>query len=160
MKFGKILFGLIGTVAMFTTRVLSKEVLIDLSNGVPNAPQVSVVGDVVKIKTLENPTTGYVWLIVNRPDANQQVVSDLHEEFVPNHSDEGMFGVGGTKYFTFTASKEGLETLELVNCQHWLLEKLVDKETGKVHIERAAENDIDIEVVHLPLKVVAEESSK
>ena len=62
-----LVLALFGGLAVLSENILAKEVLVDLTLGVPNGPTITQIGDTLKIKANENPTTGYTWMVVNRP---------------------------------------------------------------------------------------------
>lgn len=61
------------------------------------------VGESFEIKLTENPTTGYVWALVNLPE-NFYLLSDSYQPDQPVRP-----GSGGTRHFYFVAMKPKIQ---------------------------------------------------
>ncbi len=76
-------------------------------------------GQTLEVVLNENPSTGYVWSIVEQPklfNVEETYQSDQHradKDAVP------MVGVGGQKIYRFTATTAGEEQLHLKHVRSW-----------------------------------------
>jgi inhibitor of cysteine peptidase len=93
-----------------------------------NAVHEMNVNDAVSIKLAENPTTGYSWVLGNRPQ--DPVLRFAKKQYFPHKSQDEIFGAGGEAYYDFVAKKSGADTVDFVYCQVWAMDKFLDKETG------------------------------
>jgi inhibitor of cysteine peptidase len=60
--------------------------------------------DILEIKIVSNPTTGYSWEIANK--IKPKVIEALSKEFIKEENQE-MVGAGGYDVFKFTPKKKG-----------------------------------------------------
>lgn len=72
------------------------------------------VGDGVKLSLAENPTTGYRWEFVTKPEPNCVVVSDA---YVADAG--GAIGSGGAHEWAFRAVSAGTGTVSLAYRRPW-----------------------------------------
>ena len=72
------------------------------------------VGDGVKLSLDENPTTGYRWEFLTRPEPACVIVTDA---FVANAN--GLAGGGGVHNWDFRAVDKGTSTVSLVYRRPW-----------------------------------------
>jgi inhibitor of cysteine peptidase len=73
------------------------------------------VGDGVKVTLAENPTTGYKWELVAKPEPICVIVSDA---YVAN-TNGGMAGSGGVHNWNFRAVDKGTATVGLAYRRPW-----------------------------------------
>lgn len=73
------------------------------------------VGDSVKLALAENPTTGYKWEILAKPEPEFAIVGDA---YVANPANNPIGG-GGTHDWEFRAEKKGTGTLRLGYRRPW-----------------------------------------
>ena len=94
------------------------------------------------MKLPENPTTGYSWVLINRPSNDLQCLALSKVEYFANkdHRDE-VFGAGGTKYYNFHAKIAGSETVEFISCHIWDMKSYTEVSTGKVNVAQYIAND-------------------
>ncbi len=69
-------------------------------------------GKTVMVDVAENPSTGYAWLTESQEDCTVKISEGA---FNPDEAAEGMVGVGGTKTFEVTGSKNGVCLVEFKN---------------------------------------------
>jgi len=62
------------------------------------------VGEKFSIRLPENPTTGYGWEMITKPE-NQDVVLEVKNEFLPDQ--RGLIGAGGERVFQYQAKESG-----------------------------------------------------
>jgi len=74
----------------------------------------SRVGDGVKLSLEENPTTGYRWEFLSRPEPNCVIVTD---EYVANAN--GLAGSGGVHNWDFRAVDKGTCAVSLIYQRPW-----------------------------------------
>lgn len=72
-------------------------------------------GTAVTFHFLSNPTTGYDWTVSQEGDA----VTLTEEHYTQDPAPPGVGGVGGVKYYTFTADHAGSVTLRFVYGRSW-----------------------------------------
>jgi inhibitor of cysteine peptidase len=71
------------------------------------------VGDGVKLSLAENPTTGYRWELVAKPEPNCVVVNDSYA------ANTDAIGSGGTRTWEFRAVSQGTGTVSLAYRRPW-----------------------------------------
>ena len=76
----------------------------------------------VEFSLRENPTTGYAWQYEIEGDC----VALTKDDYAQDPSQPGMAGVGGTRYFTFTAEKAGTATVTFTYLRSWETEPPID----------------------------------
>ncbi|CDW91441.1 UNKNOWN [Stylonychia lemnae] len=157
MKNSKILIALVATLCIVSSRISAMEVVVDLTQNSEDLNAIvetqAVIGDTVKIQIRENPSTGSIWIIVNRASNETTILTNESLSFVPDHKQEGFTGVGGVKTFSLDAKKVGSETVQLVHGQVWVLNKLFDPTTGAASLEKA--HEMKIQSRQILIKVVA-----
>ncbi|CDW74638.1 UNKNOWN [Stylonychia lemnae] len=129
--------------ALFTIAATARVIELDLSSPTQfNEIQEANINDVVMMKLPENPTTGYSWLLVNRPSIDIQCLALSKVEYFPNnnHQDE-FFGAGGIKYYNFLAKQAGSETVEFISSHIWDKQNYTDAATGRVDVAHYISND-------------------
>lgn len=72
------------------------------------------VGEVLQFTAPENPSTGYVWQLVQ-----PLKLFKTEETFLQPETDKPVVGMGGEKSFSFRAEKPGQELIELVHVRPW-----------------------------------------
>ena len=75
----------------------------------------AIDGATVTFHFLSNPTTGYDWTMSQEGDA----LTLTEEHYTQDPAPPGWGGVGGVKYYTFTADHAGSVTLRFVYGRSW-----------------------------------------
>jgi inhibitor of cysteine peptidase len=71
-------------------------------------------GDSLVVRLDENPTTGYRWAVER---GSEEILNPPGSEFVQNP--DAKTGAGGTRVFTFQASKPGKTSLKIKHWRAW-----------------------------------------
>jgi len=71
------------------------------------------LGETLKLRLPENPTTGYRWQVRSSGGPTLELVEDSFGQ-----STEA-FGAGGVRWWIFRAAKEGAANLTLELCRNW-----------------------------------------
>lgn len=75
----------------------------------------SVKGSEMTLELPSNPTTGYSWVVTER----NKVFTTDYNDFIPDETEEGLVGTGGTTAFHVVALKEGTDTMRMQYKQDW-----------------------------------------
>ena len=78
-------------------------------------------GDKFAIQLRSNPTTGYIWKLVNRDELNllTPASKDGRGLFIPPIVEEGVMGAPGIEQYFFTPKEKGVEMVELEYKREW-----------------------------------------
>ena len=76
------------------------------------------VGESLKFKVAENPTTGFQWQLLQ-----PLKLFKTDETYLQKDPAEGVVGAGGEKTFIFVAEKPGQELIELAHLRSWETDK-------------------------------------
>ena len=106
-----------------------------------------VNGGAVAFKVASNPTTGYTWIIDERPGvgACSADIVRISQEFDPPAQYEGeeeLAGVGGDEYFTFNAINGGECDFRMAYARGWMFNW--DDETTYVNAEQIIEIPVSV----------------
>ena len=74
-------------------------------------------GDEVKLELETNPTTGYDWSYIMKP--NQEVLLETNYEFVPDDTTKMIVGSGGKGVWTYKALKRDTVVIEMGYSRSW-----------------------------------------
>ncbi|HUP33211.1 MAG TPA: protease inhibitor I42 family protein [Gaiellaceae bacterium] len=90
-------------------------------------------GATIEVWLDSNPSTGFGWSLVERPDA--AVLSLVSSRFVPADEDEEPpAGRGGTEVWTFEADAPGATSLRLAYVRSWEPERAEGRFTLRVRV--------------------------
>lgn len=114
------------------------------------------VNDMVGIKLKENLTTGYSWVLANRPES--PVLKFSKKQYFPHQSQDDVFGAGGETYYDFRAMKHGADTVDFVYCQVWAMGQFIDSKTGTFNWQAAMEQNLPIQHVAVKFNVTGNDA--
>jgi len=90
-------------------------------------------GDVVKLVLESNPTTGYIWSYITKPDPD--VLLETNYEYIPDNTDEKIVGSGGKEVWTYKTVNNGTALIEMVYSRPWESKVPAKSFTVKVVVE-------------------------
>jgi len=89
------------------------------------------INDVINIKLISNPTTGYRWVLIEEID--DSIISLIDSEFVQSKKDKELVGTGGYEIFSFKAISKG-KTSIILNYERPWEEEAEPLETFKITV--------------------------
>jgi predicted secreted protein len=114
------------------------------------------VNDMVSVHLQENPTTGYSWILANRP--KDPVLKFAKKMYFPHKSQDEVFGAGGETYYDFRAMKHGADTVDFIYCQVFAMEQFIDKKTGTFNWQAAMEQNLPIQHIAVKFNVTGNDA--
>jgi len=75
------------------------------------------INDVINIKLISNPTTGYRWVLIEEIDGS--IISLIDSEFIQSKKDKELVGTGGYEIFSFKAIPKGKTSIILNYERPW-----------------------------------------
>ncbi|MGE5422204.1 MAG: protease inhibitor I42 family protein [Ignavibacteriales bacterium] len=87
-------------------------------------------GETIQVQLVSNPSTGFTWAYVEKPDA--AIVSVAESYYDPNSSTVPLVGAAGKQTWDIKGLKEGAVTLDLMYARPW--ESVQPAQTFKLYI--------------------------
>jgi len=75
------------------------------------------INDVINIRLISNPTTGYRWVLSEKID--DSIISLIDSEFIQSKKDKELVGTGGYEIFSFKAISKGKTSIILNYERPW-----------------------------------------
>lgn len=88
------------------------------------------MGETIEILLKENPTTGYIWQILDDELDRAGLKSVLRikgSQYAQDENRRGAVGVGGTRRIELVVIGEGKGTLSLAHGRSWEIKAMLDK---------------------------------
>jgi len=99
--------------------------------GTEDAPVVLEVGDKFEVKAEENPSTGYIWLLLDKElefHKMNGVIKQADSRFEANQTHAGqLVGAPGTRYMTIEGVGEGEGICHLILGRPWEVQQAFEK---------------------------------
>ena len=101
---------------------------------------VLAIGEIETITFDANRTTGYTW---HYREANPEVADIIFDAYLQSEPEKDVLGTGGKRAFGIIGKNKGITTIELHYARDWNPQDPDKKQTIRVKVEKAQEEDLD-----------------